>query len=234
MPMACGVERPTSRQAAALAAVLVGWSVGLTLLLSQSTTVRRQWPGEPSLLLERLPTEGLATTSLSGLSGFSPSVGGLSPSVGGLSPSVGGLSPSVGGLSPSVGGLQTGGALSMPPPAAAALPAYDPSRPAELLGAAAAGARQPGPHATLLADLAAALERAEREKAALDQRLGVLQPSVGNYNPKDVDALTRAAEQVRTSPSEAQGGGPIGGKRKGVLDIRDQAVAQRTRVARPI
>lgn len=51
------------------------------------------------------------------------------------------------------------------------------------------------PMPQLLRDMSDALARQKEERDKLIKRLAQLEPSVGNYNPMDVDSLTKAAEQ---------------------------------------
>lgn len=114
-------------------------------------------------------------------------------------------------------GSRDGGQLRHPQPIAASsteVPSYDPSKVSELVSAASAAAAATAAAAgggdgaaALLRDMSSALSKLDSEQQTLHERLATLQPSLGNYNPKDVDALTRAAE-LATSREAVSGALP--------------------------
>ena len=91
------------------------------------------------------------------------------------------------------------------------IPRYDRNSVAELQKAALAAAlptEARGPLPQLVRDLGAALARQQQEHELLQKRLSQLQPSVINYNPKEVDQLTKAVAEA-TAAVGPEVGGPL-------------------------
>ena len=110
-------------------------------------------------------------------------------------------------------------------PATVNVPRYDPSSVAELQKAALAAAlpaQASGPLPQLVRDMSAAMQRQQAEHEALQKRLAQLQPSVINYNPKDVDQLTKAVGEA----TGAQGAEVSGALPRLLRDLRDTLTAQ--------
>ena len=106
------------------------------------------------------------------------------------------------------------------------VPRYDPTSVAELQKAALAASlpeHASGPLPQLVRDLMAAMQRQQAEHEALQKRLAQLQPAVINYNPKDVDELSKAVgEATKTQGAEVSGALP-----KLLRDLRDTVSAQK-------
>jgi len=217
------VERPTARQAAVLGAVLVGWTIVLALLLSPSHTpthrptppawrslaalprigggdaaeVEQRWADQLLTNLEETSADEASAATLSELRATfdSRDRSGLL------------------GVGTQRRIRHAGQDASTPPPGTLSLPLprYDPNQVSELLSAAgsvavgggggAGASGGDGSVSRLVRDMGSALSRMEKEQTELHVRLAALQPSVANYNPKDVESLTRAAE-LATSREE--------------------------------
>jgi hypothetical protein len=229
------IERPTARQAGALAGVLVGWTILIALFLAPSHLPSRRaapppWRSVASLsavsgegndaaelerrwadqLLSSLEESSVDEASAATLAELRASLDSRSR--------LAGSSSRAGGTG---GSGVRGGRAALPRSAAGtpldlAVPKYDPSRVSELVAAAGAvGGAAAGGGVTgadldglprLIRDMGSALARMEREGTELQARLAELQPSVANYNPKDVEALTKAADQVRSGAGGGRGG----------------------------
>ena len=110
-------------------------------------------------------------------------------------------------------------------PLAVNVPRYDPSSVADLQKAALAAAlpaQATGPLPQLVRDMSAAMQRQQAEHEALQKRLAQLQPAVINYNPKDVEQLTKAVGEA----TGAQGAQVSGALPRLLRDLRDTLTAQ--------
>ena len=92
------------------------------------------------------------------------------------------------------------------------VPRYDPTSVTELQKAALAAAlpaSAKGPLPQLVRDMSAAMQRQQAEAEALSKKLAQLQPSVLNYNPKDVEQLGKAkGEAVAAQGADVSGALP--------------------------
>ena len=99
-----------------------------------------------------------------------------------------------------------GSQLQLPAPKSALarvdVPRYNPQSFSELQKAALAAAMPTevkGPLPQLVRDMSAAMQKQQAEHEALQKREAQLQPSVLNYNPKDVEQLSKAVGEATAS-----------------------------------
>ena len=106
---------------------------------------------------------------------------------------------------------------------AIAVPRYNPNSITELQKAALTAAMPEqvrGPLPQLVRDMSAAMAKQQKEHEELQRRLSLLQPSVLNYNPKDVEQLAKAAKEVTSSPT----GGEVSGALPRLLKDLNEAL----------
>ena len=111
------------------------------------------------------------------------------------------------------------------------VPRYNPASFAELQKAALAAAMPEaakGPLPQLVRDMSAAMARQQADHEALQRRLAQLQPSVLNYNPKDVDQLSKAVGEATAS----QGTEVSGALPRLLRDLRDTLRTQKEEQAK--